>query len=200
MTPALSSHPGFNFNHFTASEVLSVCNDVPPHSILWGNIIPTLQILDELRSELKRPIRLTSAYRTPRYNKTEKVGGFKRSQHMVFTALDFQVIVPNQKSQWQKDTQNILESWRDEKEFKVLCKIDQCSPREFNAKILQNNEGDFTVQSTFVPSNIPFIPLEVWDLRTRDHLLPESKFYFRGGIGRYSSFTHLATRGVNADW
>ncbi|HLM67120.1 MAG TPA: D-Ala-D-Ala carboxypeptidase family metallohydrolase [Longimicrobium sp.] len=58
-----------------------------PPSNLWGNVIPTIQILDALRAELGAPIRIISAYRTPAYNRA--IGGALRSYHTTFQAIDF---------------------------------------------------------------------------------------------------------------
>lgn len=80
--------------HFTASEVLyrgaadatlRLNTDPPP--ALWPHIIPTLRILDTLRDRIASPIRLTSIYRSPAYNRA--VGGVPSSQHTLFRAADF---------------------------------------------------------------------------------------------------------------
>lgn len=47
-------------------------------------------ILDPLRAEIKRPIVITSGYRSPAVNR--KVGGAPRSQHMLGEAAD--IVVP----------------------------------------------------------------------------------------------------------
>lgn len=80
--------------HFQAREVLFLghsdqklkLNSPPPESI-WGNIIPTLKILDELRDELGEPIKLLSIFRNQQYNR--RVGGSPNSQHLHFRAVDF---------------------------------------------------------------------------------------------------------------
>ncbi len=45
--------------------------------------------LQVLRDELDRPIHIMSGYRTPEYNK--RVGGAKKSQHVLAKAADIQV-------------------------------------------------------------------------------------------------------------
>ena len=63
-------------------------NTYPPRT-LWTNIAKTAQVLDHLRDRLGKPIAITNAYRAPAYNSC--IDGAKSSQHMSFTALDFQV-------------------------------------------------------------------------------------------------------------
>lgn len=89
--------------YFRASEVLFrghsdqklKLNSSPPEPI-WGNIIPTLKILDELRDEMKEPIRLLSIFRNQQYNR--RIGGSPNSQHLHFRAVDFSV--GNLKKAW----------------------------------------------------------------------------------------------------
>lgn len=80
------------FKYFSAREFIPyfkrTLNTIPPKS-KWENIVPTLRVLDKLREEIKQPIRVTSSYRSDKYNK--KVGGASKSQHKEFTAIDFQV-------------------------------------------------------------------------------------------------------------
>jgi hypothetical protein len=64
-----------------------VSNSCPPKE-LWGNIVPTLVVLDEIRHMMDFPITLTSTYRSKEYNAA--VGGEKKSYHMSFMAIDFQ--------------------------------------------------------------------------------------------------------------
>ena len=63
-----------------------VSNSCPPRN-LWPNCIRPLVVLDELRDRLREPVRITSAYRSPAYNKA--VGGELMSYHLQFMALDF---------------------------------------------------------------------------------------------------------------
>ena len=58
-----------------------------PHESLWPNIVPTLLVLDEIRSVLGAPITLLSTYRSPAYNRA--VGGEPNSFHMRFMAIDW---------------------------------------------------------------------------------------------------------------
>ena len=82
--------------HFKAHELTwyfaktrnGVSNQEPPRE-LWGNILPPLRILDELREELGQPITLTSTYRALAYNRA--VGSPDGSMHRKFNAIDFQV-------------------------------------------------------------------------------------------------------------
>lgn len=57
-----------------------------PPAKLWPNIIPTLQILDELRDYLERPVLINNGYRDPAYNAA--VDGSSNSLHMAFSACD----------------------------------------------------------------------------------------------------------------
>ncbi|NOD93227.1 hypothetical protein GS636_10560 [Ruegeria sp. HKCCD4884] len=107
-------------------------NTYPPRA-LWTNIAETARVLEHLRERLGKPIVITNAYRGPAYNAC--IGGASGSQHMKFTALDFQV-------------------------------------RGMSA---------------------PDVAQALRVLRDREHL-------FKGGIGRYNSFTHVDTRGTNATW
>lgn len=85
---------GLNLRHFRAEELLHgvdrtagpVRNRMPPRES-WSNLVPTILVLDTLRSEIGAPIRLLSAYRAPEYNRA--IGGASASQHQDFRALDF---------------------------------------------------------------------------------------------------------------
>ena len=57
-----------------------------PDNLLW-NILPTIRVLQELRSKYDKPIFIESSYRSPAYNKLVK--GKKKSLHLDFNAFDF---------------------------------------------------------------------------------------------------------------
>jgi peptidase M15-like protein len=60
----------------------------PVPAALWGNILPTLRLLEWLRRETGgRPLHVTSGYRDPAYNWA--VGGKTYSLHVAFNAVDF---------------------------------------------------------------------------------------------------------------
>lgn len=63
-----------------------VSNACPPEA-LWPNCIRPLVVLDEIRHRLGASCRITSAYRSPTYNRA--VGGEQMSYHLIFGALDF---------------------------------------------------------------------------------------------------------------
>lgn len=81
--------------HFSGSEFAlyadrtrnGVKNSLPPEG-LWTNIIPTLIVIDEIRQLAGAPVTLTSAYRSPAYNRA--VGGEAASFHMRNQATDIQ--------------------------------------------------------------------------------------------------------------
>lgn len=84
----------FNFRHIRPREIISphrkttrgVRNTLPPLE-LWSGMPATLFVADEIRERLGRPLtQITSAYRTPEYNKA--CGGASRSWHMRNCALD----------------------------------------------------------------------------------------------------------------
>ncbi len=87
---------GLQLRHFSPREVTSYAratrngerNSLPPEE-LWENIPAPLWVLDSLRESIGLPIRLTSTYRSPVYNKA--VGGSSGSFHMKGSAIDFQV-------------------------------------------------------------------------------------------------------------
>lgn len=60
-------------------------NSTPPKG-LWSNLLDVARVADEARRRLGRPLRITSAYRSPEYNKA--IDGSKASQHMKGKALD----------------------------------------------------------------------------------------------------------------
>lgn len=79
--------------HFTAKEFfyrgasderLNLNTDPPAE--LWPNMEQTSKVLEEARKRLGKSIRITSAYRSPAYNK--RVGGVANSAHVKFNATD----------------------------------------------------------------------------------------------------------------
>lgn len=66
------------------------CNDgtIVPNE-LYSNMVELAKNLQVLRDELGKPVRINSAYRTPKYNK--KVGGASKSQHLLCKAADIVV-------------------------------------------------------------------------------------------------------------
>jgi len=126
---------GLGVKYFKAHEFTNYfernLNTFPPKS-KWDNIIPTIKLVDRLRADLGVPIRVTSSYRSAKYNKN--CGGATKSLHKEFKAIDLQV--------------------------------DGFSPSYVYARLMKyRNAGDF-----------------------------------KGGLGKYSTFVHVDTRGTNADW
>ena len=83
----------WNLRHITADELLAKggsnarlrLNTDPPRN-LWPNIKAAALAADEARHRLGSGILITSAYRSPAYNKA--IGGESKSYHMQFRALD----------------------------------------------------------------------------------------------------------------
>jgi uncharacterized protein YcbK (DUF882 family) len=105
--------------HFDASEFTEyfhvhrrgVTNSEPPRE-LWGNIVPTIRIVDALRAHWGKPIVLLSSYRSPAYNRA--IGdAAPKSYHMQFRALDIAVAGKTPKQVFDK-----LLTWRAEGKFK----------------------------------------------------------------------------------
>lgn len=128
------------FKHFKADEFTSyfhterrgVKNSQPPRD-MWMAIVPTLRIVDELRSFFGRSIVILSSYRSEAYNAPID-GAAKNSYHKKFQALDIAVSGKSPKQVFA-----VLSQWRSEGKFK-------------------------------------------------------------GGLGLYSTFVHIDTRGYNATW
>ena len=86
-----------------------------PELLLW-NILPTIRVLQELRSKYDKPIFIESSYRSPSYNKLVK--GKKKSLHLDFNAFDFTV-------EDKEELRNLflqLDIWDKEYHFKFLPK------------------------------------------------------------------------------
>jgi hypothetical protein len=100
-----------------------------------------------------------------------RVGGAQLSQHQAFTALDFSVAGVSP-----REVGRLLRTWRDEGKWILV---------------------------PFLPERVQWegpageIPFKRLPHRDGDNG-PEVKFV--GGIGVYNTFTHLDTRGTNANW
>lgn len=81
---------GLGLRYFEPYELRIHCehplNGLPPKD-LWANIVPTIRLLDDWRSQIRLPIMLNSTYRSPEYNK--HIGGAKASNHRAFCACDW---------------------------------------------------------------------------------------------------------------
>jgi hypothetical protein len=79
--------------YFTADEVFYrgardarlQLNTDPPRG-LWPSLLAVVKVADEARRRLGKPLRISSAYRSPAYNKA--IGGASASIHMRGGALD----------------------------------------------------------------------------------------------------------------
>lgn len=84
---------GWGLRHFAAAELLVKgaanarlrLNTDPPRE-LWDNIRDTAKAADEARERLGSGLIISSAYRSPAYNRA--IGGAPKSYHMRFRALD----------------------------------------------------------------------------------------------------------------
>jgi GH24 family phage-related lysozyme (muramidase) len=83
--------------HYNPSSAAFGLNKKPLQK-LWPKIGPTARILDHARELLGTPIMTLSVYRSPEYNK--KIAGATRSEHMNFTAIDFQVKSNSGPAEW----------------------------------------------------------------------------------------------------
>ncbi len=102
-TPRQKEYAAFidrlGLRHFKGSEFAAyadrergrVKNSLPPEG-LWTNIIPTLVVIDEIRHQYGTTANVTSAYRSPVYNRA--VGGESASFHMRNNAVDLSVFDP----------------------------------------------------------------------------------------------------------
>jgi len=104
--------------HFRGSEFVAYSQrtnsggraGIPPKS-KWQNIVPTMQVLDQLRAHFGKSVTLTSTYRATEYNRA--CGGAKHSQHKEFTACDIQVADTSPSKVYK-----LLMRWRDAGVFK----------------------------------------------------------------------------------
>ena len=88
-----------------------VTNSAPPPE-MWGNIVPTLRVVDQLRAHFGKPIVLLSSYRSPAYNAAID-GAATKSFHMRFQALDIAVAGKTPRQVFE-----VLKDWRDAGRFK----------------------------------------------------------------------------------
>lgn len=173
--------------HFGYKELLSrtsaknkfgTQNSKPPMR-LWDNIIPTIIILDELREQLGKSIKLQSIYRSEAYNQASSdsskgyTGRAKTSQHMAYSAIDFTVSgVACTK------TEKILMEWRDGGKMFY-------APVAFERKAEKVSAGNIPFGE--LPRQWRVWPFGIW-------------FTFKGYIHAYPSenFTHIDTRGLTS--
>jgi N-acetylmuramoyl-L-alanine amidase len=83
---SLPNFQGAEFTPYWSKVRNGQKNLVPPDS-LWLNVVPTLVVIQRLRTELGVPISINSSYRSPAYNMA--IGGAAASFHIKFMAIDF---------------------------------------------------------------------------------------------------------------
>ncbi len=104
----------YKVTNFTIDEI-TLGRNIPKH-LLW-NILPTIRVLQDLRSKYDKPIFIKSSYRSQSYNKL--VNGKKKSLHLDFNAFDFTV-------EDKEDLTSLflqLDIWDKEYHFKFLPKV-----------------------------------------------------------------------------
>lgn len=75
--------PNFALSEFRCKDGTDVPED------LMDNVVLLCENLQVLRDHIKKPIRVISGYRSPKYNR--RIGGARRSQHMTAKAADIKV-------------------------------------------------------------------------------------------------------------
>ncbi len=103
----------YGITNFTLDEI--TMGRKIPEQLLW-NILPTIRVLQDLRSKYDKPIFIESSYRSPAYNKL--VRGRKKSLHLDFNAFDFTV----QDKEYLRNLFLQLHIWDKEYHFKFLPK------------------------------------------------------------------------------
>ena len=71
--------------HFSSDEFKCRDGSKVPVEYL-GNLKALVMVLERIRKEFQKPIKIISGYRTPEYN--ARVGGSKKSRHMTAEAAD----------------------------------------------------------------------------------------------------------------
>ena len=79
------------------SNATNHLNTDPPPA-LWPNVIPLAKLLQKFRDRIGAPVRLTSVYRSPAYNRA--IGGATNSLHMQFRAADLTVVGMGTPADW----------------------------------------------------------------------------------------------------
>lgn len=82
--------PNFTLEELTHSEIAERLGlDNTPTEDVKANLVRLARFLEEVRAVLKRPIMVSSAYRSPKVN--EAVGSKPTSQHCIGCAADIKV-------------------------------------------------------------------------------------------------------------
>lgn len=84
----------FHNYHFTLKEFTKELSENQVKKLPFqhlDNILRLSQIMNIIRCQCEHPIRITSGYRTEKYNK--QVGGVPTSEHLTGSACDFQFIL-----------------------------------------------------------------------------------------------------------
>ncbi|WP_319411576.1 D-Ala-D-Ala carboxypeptidase family metallohydrolase [uncultured Cohaesibacter sp.] len=101
----LTLAPNFAAKEFLfkgGSNLVGSCanlNTDPPEE-LWENVIELARLLQAIRTKFGVPVRISSCYRSPAYNRC--IGGASKSQHMCFTAADITIADTGTPLAWYK--------------------------------------------------------------------------------------------------
>lgn len=186
--------------YFTAEEILYRSSNpelralwVVPERSLWPNIVLPCLIADRLRHEVGLPMRISSGYRPSAYNLHRLVRGGKISQHQAFTALDLQVIEADENGNWEW-TEGTTQSIGDHQHLADLV-------RSWRGELFRVPGIHHRRQiGTRAHGLIPFEELPTWTRKTNVVDVHSQIVEFHGGVGSYTKFVHIDTRGIDATW
>ena len=168
--------------NFEPHELLEHTDRPPnakPEPDLWDNIVPTILIVQELRSHFNVPIYLSSTYRNEAYNRLPRINGAPYSLHQAYAALDIRIDSSYKGELTNRDLYDQLLLWRNEERW-FRSPVCICT----HPVTLSNEE------------QTPHQDLEVRQVGR------EYEFRFRGGLNYYErkNYIHIDTRGVNEDF
>lgn len=211
MTPAEQRARSLILKHFKPEELLVNCdkpgNFHPPAQIVH-NIDCVATLADHMREDLGFPIRISSGFRSPEYNR--KAGGTKLSQHQLWRALD---LVP-----WRTTHGSALRQMRvDEMHgwlLRARGRVFEVKHREpavdHESIVLRRGISPRALGFPWMPSGSPDVhglkdiadgaPHLGFEIIMVAAFQRNYIFRFAGGVGKYSWGVHVDTRGLNHSW